>query len=203
MKFKKITAICLSLLLLVLAATPAFATDAVAPIDADAVTEFSTDAAITLDCVSAVLMDAATGEVLVAKNENEALPPASVTKIMTLLLVMEAVDEGRVSLTDTVTVSERAAAMGGSQVFLKVGEEMSLEEDRVFYVDGAYRNEVTVQNGTVRVSHSNCPGTDCVFMQPISSPGRTLVCLPNRVEIRVVNADGTAQSDDDVDFVVR
>lgn len=128
MKFKKITAICLSLLLLVLAATPAFATDAVTPIDADAVAEISTDAAITLDCVSAVLMDAATGEVLVAKNENEALPPASVTKIMTLLLVMEAVDEGRVSLTDTVTVSERAAAMGGSQVFLKVGEEMSLEE---------------------------------------------------------------------------
>jgi len=82
-------------------------------------------------------------------------------------------------------------------------EEMPLEEDRVFYVDGDYRNEVTVQSGTVRVSHSNCPGTDCVYMQPISAPGRTLVCLPNRVEIRVVNADGTAQSDDDVDFVVR
>ena len=128
MKFKKITAICLALLLLALSFLPVFATDAVMPVDADTVTEISTDAAITLDCVSAVLMDAATGEVLVAKNENEALPPASVTKIMTLLLVMEAVDEGRVSLTDTVTVSERAAAMGGSQVFLKVGEEMSLEE---------------------------------------------------------------------------
>ena len=127
MKFKNITAICLAVLLLMLSCLPVLATDGVAPIDA-VVTEISTDAAITLDCTSAVLMDAATGEILVAKNENEALPPASVTKIMTLLLVMEAVDAGRVALTDTVTVSERAAAMGGSQVFLKVGEQMSLEE---------------------------------------------------------------------------
>ncbi len=127
MKFKNITAICLAVLLLLLSCLPVLATDRVAPIDA-VVTEISTDAAVTLDCTSAVLMDAATGEILVAKNENEALPPASVTKIMTLLLVMEAVDAGRVALTDTVTVSERAAAMGGSQVFLKVGEQMSLEE---------------------------------------------------------------------------
>ena len=116
-----------AIFLLAVFVLPAFAADA-ALISTDAPEEGGADLTSTLDCVSAVLMDAKTGEVLLAKNEHEALPPASVTKIMTLLLVMEAVDEGRVALTDTVTVSERAAAMGGSQVYLKVGEEMCLEE---------------------------------------------------------------------------
>ncbi len=73
-------------------------------------------------------MDAATGQVLFEQNADEALPPASVTKVMTLLLVMEAIESGRVALTDTVTVSAKAAGMGGSQVFLKEGEGMSVEE---------------------------------------------------------------------------
>ena len=60
--------------------------------------------------------------------QDKALPPASVTKVMTLLLVMEAVKEGRVHWEDTVTVSERAASMGGSQIYLKVGESMSLSD---------------------------------------------------------------------------
>ena len=77
---------------------------------------------------SAILMDAATGTVLYEKNADEKLPPASVTKIMTLLLVMEALDSGRVGWDDTVTASETAAAKGGSQVYLEVGEQMSLDE---------------------------------------------------------------------------
>ena len=77
---------------------------------------------------SAVLMDAATGTVLLEQNAHEALAPASVTKIMTMLLIMEAVDDGRIALTDTVTASEAAAAKGGSQVYLKVGETMSAED---------------------------------------------------------------------------
>lgn len=81
-----------------------------------------------LDCKSAVLMEAASGEVLCAFNENEALPPASVTKIMTLLLVMEEIDGGRLSLTDTVTASAYATSMGGSQIYLKEGEQMSVED---------------------------------------------------------------------------
>lgn len=81
-----------------------------------------------IDCTSAILMEAATGEILYEKNADEALPPASVTKIMTLLIAMESVDSGKISLEDKVTTSERAAAMGGSQVYLKVGEEMSVEE---------------------------------------------------------------------------
>lgn len=81
-----------------------------------------------LPCKSALLMDAATGTVLFEQNADEALPPASVTKIMTLLLVMEAVDEGRIAMTDMVTASAHAASMGGSQVYLKEGETMSVED---------------------------------------------------------------------------
>lgn len=81
-----------------------------------------------ISATSAVLMEATTGTVLYAKNEAEALPPASVTKVMTLLLVMEAIDAGKIRWEDTVTASERAASMGGSQIYLKVGEQMSVED---------------------------------------------------------------------------
>lgn len=81
-----------------------------------------------VDAASAILMEASSGKVLFEQNADQALPPASVTKIMTLLLVMEAVDTGRVKLTDMVTVSENAASMGGSQVFLEPGEQMSVED---------------------------------------------------------------------------
>ncbi len=75
-----------------------------------------------------VLMDAATGTVLQSGNEHEKLAPASVTKVMTLLLIMEAIDSGRIGWEDTVTASESAAAKGGSQVFLKAGETMSVAD---------------------------------------------------------------------------
>ena len=77
---------------------------------------------------SAILMDAATCTVLYEKNANERLAPASVTKIMTLLLVMEALDSGRIGWDDTVTASEAAASKGGSQVYLEVGEQMSMDD---------------------------------------------------------------------------
>ena len=77
---------------------------------------------------SAVLMEAATGTVLYEKDAHTPLPPASVTKIMTLLLVMEALDAGRIQKEDLVTVSARAASMGGSQVYLKEGEQMTVDD---------------------------------------------------------------------------
>ena len=83
---------------------------------------------VEIPAPSAVLMDAATGTVLIEKNAHERLAPASVTKIMTLLLVMEALDEGRITMDDMVTTSEAAAAKGGSQVYLEVGEQMSMDE---------------------------------------------------------------------------
>ena len=77
---------------------------------------------------SALLMDAATGTVLFEQNPHEKLAPASVTKVMTLLLIMEAIDSGKLSWEDTVTASEAAAAKGGSQIYLKVGETMSVSD---------------------------------------------------------------------------
>lgn len=77
---------------------------------------------------SAVLIEASTGAVLYAKDAHTPLPPASVTKVMTLLLVAEALANGSISLTDNVTVSANAASMGGSQIFIKEGEEFTVEE---------------------------------------------------------------------------
>ncbi len=77
---------------------------------------------------SAVLMDAATGTVLFEKNAHEPLAPASVTKVMTMLLIMEAIDSGKITWEDTVTASETAAAKGGSQIYLKVGETMTVTD---------------------------------------------------------------------------
>ena len=77
---------------------------------------------------SCILMEASTGLVLYEENADEALPPASVTKIMTLLIVMEAVDDGRLGWEEMVATSEYAASMGGSQVYLEPGEEMPVWE---------------------------------------------------------------------------
>ena len=77
---------------------------------------------------SAFLMDAATGTVLYEKNAHEPLAPASVTKVMTMLLIMEAIDAGKIGWDDTVTASESAAAKGGSQIYLKVGETMPVSD---------------------------------------------------------------------------
>ena len=96
----------------------------------DAAEETVAQSPVSLDlaCKSAILMDAATGTVLYEQNADEALPPASVTKIMTLLLVMEAIDAEAIKLTDMVSTSTNAASMGGSQIFLEEGEQMSVED---------------------------------------------------------------------------
>ena len=85
-------------------------------------------AALEIPAKSALLMDVATGTVLYEQNAHEALAPASVTKVMTMLLIMEAIDDGRIGWEDTVTASESAAAKGGSQIYLKVGETMSVRD---------------------------------------------------------------------------
>ncbi len=81
------------------------------------------------DCAAgAILMEAESGEVLFEHNPDEKLPIASVTKVMTMLLVMEALDDERIKLDDIVTVSENAASMGGSQAFMEAGEKMSVHD---------------------------------------------------------------------------
>lgn len=113
---KKTASILTALLLCFLLAAPAAALDAQDP------------AAPEVAAPSAVLIERETGTVLYAKNETERRPPASVTKVMTLLLIAEAVDSGELSLDDMVTGSERAASMGGSQIWLEAGEQLSVSD---------------------------------------------------------------------------
>lgn len=88
----------------------------------------SEDASLEIKAKSAVLMDVSTGKLMYAENEHEKLYPASVTKIMSLLLIVEAIDMGMISLEDKVTTSAEAAAKGGSQIWLEIGETMSVDE---------------------------------------------------------------------------
>lgn len=85
-------------------------------------------AEISIKARSAVLMDPVSGKVFVAQNKDRRLPPASVTKVMTMLLIMEAVDSGKVGWNDPIPTTATAAGMGGSQVYLKEGEEFPLRE---------------------------------------------------------------------------
>ena len=82
---------------------------------------------LELHAPSAILMEASTGTILYEKDPDTPRPPASVTKIMTMLLIFDALEEGKIHLDDTVPVSEHAASMGGSQVFLEVGETQSVD----------------------------------------------------------------------------
>lgn len=83
---------------------------------------------LALDAKSAVLMDVNTGKVLYALKENERLSPASITKVMSLILVMEAVESGKMKLSDKITASKNAVSFGGSQIWLEEGEQMSVDD---------------------------------------------------------------------------
>lgn len=81
-----------------------------------------------LSAMSAILVDVDTGRVLFEKNSHEKLPPASITKIMTMILICEAIEKGKIKLSDKVIASQNAASLGGSQIYLKENEEMTVEE---------------------------------------------------------------------------
>ncbi len=83
---------------------------------------------LSLDAKSAILIDNASGKILYEKNIDEKLPMASMTKIMSMLLIMEQIDEGNLKYTDKVLISKNASGMGGSQVFLQAGEEYKVED---------------------------------------------------------------------------
>jgi D-alanyl-D-alanine carboxypeptidase (penicillin-binding protein 5/6) len=83
---------------------------------------------LTPNARSAILMDADSGLVLYEKNKADKLPPASITKIMTMLLIMESIEQNKITLQEKVRTSEYAASMGGSQIFLEPGEEMTVED---------------------------------------------------------------------------
>ena len=85
------------------------------------------NAQISISSKSAILMDVASGQILYEKNAHDKLPPASVTKVMTMLLICEALDSGKITLDDNVQISENAASMGGSQIFLEPGEVQKVD----------------------------------------------------------------------------
>lgn len=118
---------------------------------------------------SMLLMEYSTGKILFAENEREHLPIASVTKVISTLLVMEALDSGRISLSDTVTVSEHAASMGGSQVFLEPGEEMSVDDLLKSLV------VVSANDATVALGEYIC-GSEESFVAAMNERARELGC---------------------------
>ena len=164
---KKITALILSLILIFTFSLTAYAEPE--------------DSELSLSCKSAVLMNADTGEILYKLNPEERLPEASITKVMTLLLVFEALDAGKIKLEDKVTCSAHAAGMGGSQIWLKEGETMTVGElikaaavgsandasvALAEYIAGSHEAFVTMMNdrarqlGMKQTSYKNCTGLD-------------------------------------------
>lgn len=94
----------------------------------ESVNSKSTNISLTENAKSAIMLEASTGKIIFEKNANEKLPMASMTKMMTLLIIMENIENGNIKWSDSVITSEHAASMGGSQIFLEVGEEMTVEE---------------------------------------------------------------------------
>ncbi len=134
---------------------------------------------------SAVLMDAATGTVLYEKNSHEKLPPASVTKVMTMLLIMEAIDSGKIGWNDTVTASEAAAAKGGSQIFLKVGETMSV-------TDMVKSIAISSANDAACAMAEHLAGSEAAFVSQMNARAAQL----GMNDTHFVNCTGLDDSDD-------
>ena len=116
---------------------------------------------------SALLMDMQTGKVLYEKNAHEKLAPASVTKVMTMLLIMEAIDSGRIGWSDTVTASETAAAKGGSQIYLEAGETMTV-------TDMVKSIAVSSANDCACAMAEHISGSEAAFVEKMNARAREL-----------------------------
>ncbi len=128
--------ICIALSFVLLCTTTAYAatvssecdiSDLDIPIDAT-VTDAAIGTKLDIKAKSAILMEKNTGKILYEMNADQKLPPASITKIMSLLLIMEAIDQKKMSLEDVVSASEHACSMGGSQIWLEPGETMTVDD---------------------------------------------------------------------------
>ena len=137
---------------------------------AEIVSQVNADVAAQLvNAPSAILVEQTSGQVLYELNADEKLPIASVTKTMTMLLIMEALDSGKINLTDTVSTSEYAASMGGSQVFLEPGEEMPVE-DMLKAVVVASGNDAAVAMAEF------IAGTESAFVEMMNKRAKELGC---------------------------
>ncbi len=149
-------------------------------------TQVDTDVSTQLvKAKSGILMEAKTGEVLYEWNPDEKLQIASVTKTMTMLLIMEALDDGKIKKDDMVTVSENAASMGGSQVFLEVGEQMSVN-DMLKAIAVASGNDAAVA-----MAEHIC-GTHEAFVEKMNERAQSLGC----VNTHFINCNGLDETSD-------
>ncbi len=144
------------------------------------------DANLELSGKSAILMDATTGTVLYENNADERLAPASVTKVMTLLLVFEAIDEGRLKWDDVLVASENASSMGGSQIFLEPGEKMSAQ-DLIKSVIVASANDAAVTLA------EHVAGSEEAFVEAMNERARALGMTNTNFE------NATGLDDDTID----
>ena len=125
------------------------------------------DEAISVSAPSAILMEKATGEILYEKNAHDRLHPASVTKVMTMLLIVEDIEAGKLRLDDTVTASSRAASFGGSCVYLEEGERMSVSEMLKCIA-------VVSANDCAVAMAEHISGTEQVFVERMNSRAREM-----------------------------
>jgi D-alanyl-D-alanine carboxypeptidase (penicillin-binding protein 5/6) len=133
---------------------------------------------------SAILMDADTGTIMLEKNKDTKLPPASITKVMTMLLIMEAIEQGKLTMSDQVRTSEYAASMGGSQIFLQVGEQMSVQ-DMLKGIALASGNDASVAMA------EHLAGSEALFVEMMNQRAAQL----GMVNTRFANCNGLPHDD--------
>lgn len=153
---------------------------------AEKATQVDTDVSTKLiSAKSGILMEQSTGEVLYEQNPDERLQIASVTKVMTMLLIMEAIDQGKIKLTDMVTVSDHAASMGGSQVFLEAGEQMSVD-DMLKAIAVASGNDAAVAMAEF------ISGSEAAFVEKMNKRAEELGCI----NTHFINCNGLDETAD-------
>ena len=147
---------------------------------------------LDIKALSAILMEVNTGKILYEQNADHQLPPASITKIMSLLLVMEAIDSGKLSVEDVITASEHACSMGGSQIWLEPGEAMTVD-DLLKAAVIASANDATVALG------EQIAGSEEGFVAMMNARAKELgMTNTNFVNATGLDADGHLSSAHDV-----
>lgn len=157
----------------------------------------SAEEVLELSAKTAILMEAETGKVLYEKEADQALPPASVTKVMTLLLIFDALGEGKIRLDEEVTTSEYAASMGGSQVYLEPGETQTVET-MIKCISVASANDACVAMA------EKISGTEDLFVQQMNERAAELgMENTNFVNCNGLDADGHVTSARDIALMSR
>lgn len=182
---KRITVFLLAMAMFLVLVLPVLATNT-PPDDNAYVPASASFSAEGIDATSAILIEQGTGRVLFEYNADAPLPPASVTKTMTMLLVLEAIDDGRIKLDDMVSVSRNAASMGGSQVFLEAGEQMSVDTLLKCMV-------VASANDAAVALAEHISGSEASFVARMNERARELGCTASNFE-NATGLDDTVQN---------